>query len=374
MVDSNSTIPSPPQKAQSNSTATPGEVSVPPPPPPPPPVAAVPPPPPPPGAAAGTSVTALPLPASVVTAAAVEASVSDVESASLSDKKKIRDMHGYVVDVVRRTHDTSTLYIFLGEDQLDYHAGQFVSVDPHQFEDLKRWVDYYEYVKGKKEVVRAYSMSSIPSEKCISITVKAEPFHAGHDKYPPLLSPFLVSGDLKGKAITVRGYSGHYVIPDDVADKTDQVLHLVAGSGVVPNYALIKDEMKRQDGARAKVKHTFVFTNKTMADVILHDQIRKLADLHPDRLDVHFLITREDPTNFGPRYRKGRPTTEWIRTLVHDPSSVLVYACGAAITKWDRQRAKESGVAPTPRFMESVNDILADLGVDKGRLKKEVFG
>ena len=290
------------------------------------------------------------------------------------EKKKIRDMHGYVVDVVRRTHDTSTIYIFVGEDQLDYRAGQFISVDPHQFDELKRWVDFYEHEKGKREVVRAYSMSSIPSEKTISITVKAEPFFAGHDKYPPLLSPFLASDAMKGKQITVRGYSGHYVIPDDVADKTDQVLHLVAGSGVVPNYALIKDEMLREDGARGRVKHTFVFTNKTMADVILHDQIRELADRYPDRLDVHFLVTREDPTHLGPRYRKGRPTTDFIRSLVHDPSSVLVYACGAAITKWDRQRAKESGTPPTPRFMESVHDILGELGVDKARLKKEVFG
>lgn len=353
LVDTSSTIPGPPSQAEAKPTTEAADSRAPvPPPPPPPSMAAAPSPPPAPPIAAGAAA----------------------EPASTHDKKKIRDMHGYVVDVVRRTHDTSTLYIFLGEDQLDYQAGQFVSVDPHQFDELKRWVDYYEHIKGRREVVRAYSMSSIPSEKCISITVKAEPFHAGHDMYPPLLSPFLASGDLKGKPITVRGYSGHYVIPEDVADKTDQVLHLVAGSGVVPNYALLKDEMKRLEGARARVKHTFVFTNKTIDDIILHDQIRKLADLYPGRLDVHFLITREDPTHLGPRYRKGRPTTEFIRSLVTDPSSVLVYACGAAITKWDRQRAKESGVPATPRFMESVHEILADLGVDKSRLKKEVFG
>lgn len=328
-------------------------------------MAAIPPPPPP-----GT-----PPPAAATGSAQVAAvPAAPAESSAASNKKKIRDMQGYVVDVVRRTHDTSTLYIFLGEDQLDYRAGQFVSVDPHQFDELKRWVDYYEHEKGKREVVRAYSMSSIPSEKTISITVKAEPFHAGHDKYPPLLSPFLASNAMKGKEIIVRGYSGHYVIPDDVADKTDQVLHLVAGSGVVPNYALIKDEMLREDGARARVKHTFVFTNKTMADVILHDQIRDLADKHPERLDVHFLITREEPSHLGPRYRQGRPSTDFIRSLVHDPSSVLVYACGAAVTKWDKQRAKEAGTTPTPRFMESVHDILEELGVDKSRLKKEVFG
>lgn len=363
MTDSNSTISNarPEPKTPSAPAAAKSSLPAPPPPPPPPAMAAVPPPPPPPPGTPPPPPTA-------------QSSTVHATPAAAAPNKKIRDMHGYVVNVVRRTHDTSTLYIFLGEDQLDYRAGQFISIDPRQFDELKRWVDYYEHEKGKREVVRAYSMSSIPSEKTISITVKAEPFYAGHDKYPPLLSPFLASEAMKGKEITVRGYSGHYVIPDDVADKTDQVLHLVAGSGVVPNYALIKDEMLHVDGPRAGVKHTFVFTNKTMADVILHDQIRDLADKYPDRLDVHFLITREDPSHLGPRYKKGRPTTDFIRSLVHDPSSVLVYACGAAITKWDKQRANEAGTTPTPRFMESVHDILAELGVDKTRLKKEVFG
>lgn len=286
--------------------------------------------------------------------------------------RSIRKMQGVVLDVVRRTPDTSTLYIFVGETEGHYKAGQFITIDPHQFPELSRWVEYLELMKGKREGIRAYSMSSTPDEKCVSITVKGEGYTAGHDKYPPLLSPFLASGALKGREIVISGYSGHYVLPDDVTEKTDQVLHFVAGSGVVPNYAIIKDEMRRPE--RAKVKHTMVFVNKTMSDIIFHEQLRALADRYPDRFDMHFLVTREDPSHLGPRYRKGRPTFDFVRGLVRDPSSLLVYACGAAVTKWDKERAKAEGKEPTPRFMESVNDIVAQLGVDKARYKKEVFG
>lgn len=334
-----------------------------PPPPPPPADAGVMPPPPPPG---GFALPAIPAPAPGAPPLPTAAPV-----AAAAPVRTIRKMQGVVLDVVPRTPDTATVYIFLGEHG-GYKAGQFISVDPHQFPELSRVVQWMEHAKGKKEPIRAYSMSSIPSEPCVSITVKAEGYNPEHDAYPPLLSPLLQSGSLKGREIEVTGFSGGYVLPGDLTEKSDQVLHLVAGSGVVPNYAIVKDELTRPD--RAKVKHTFVSCNKTRDDIIFHEQLLALADTYPDRLDLHFLVTREDVDGLGPRYRKGRPTFDFIRSLVHDPSSLYVYACGAAVTKWDKERAKAEGKEPTPRFMESVNDIVKELGVERSRYKKEVFG
>ena len=59
---------------------------------------------------------------------------------------------------------------------------------------------------------------------------------------------------------------------------------------------------------------------------------------------------------------------------VQDPSTVLIYACGPAITKYEKAKAKETGIEPRPRFIEAVHDIVHDLGVDKKRFKKEEFG
>jgi 3-ketosteroid 9alpha-monooxygenase subunit B len=287
--------------------------------------------------------------------------------------RTIRKMECVVVDVVRRTHDSASLYFFLGGDAASsYRAGQFVSIDPHQFPELKRWVDFLEASKGKKEPIRAYSMQSIPGEKCVSICVKAEGFDAKHDKYPPLLSPFLVSGALKGREIVISGFSGGYVLEDDHAEKTDQVLHLVAGSGIVPNYALVKDELKKPQNAR--VKHTMIYANKTYGDIMLRDQLEALRKAFPDRFELIHCISREDPTQYGPHFVKGRITTDVVRKHLRDASSVRAFACGAAITKYQRQAAKEKGVEPTRRFMETVEDIIHELAIPKAHFKKEEFG
>lgn len=285
--------------------------------------------------------------------------------------RTIRKMDAVVVDCVRRTHDATSIYFFVG-DTGPYRAGQFISIDPHQFPELARWTAYLEHLKGKKEPIRSYSMQSAPGEKCVSICVKAEEYDPKVHKYPPLLSPFLASGALKGRECVISGFTGAYYIPDDIESKTDQVVHLVAGSGVVPNYGIIKDELK--NNKNTKVKHVFIDVNKTVGDIILHEQIQALARAYPDRLEVHHLITREDPTHLGPNYHKGRPTTDFVRKLVKDPSSVRVYACGAAITKHQKEAAKEKGVEPTPRFMESVEAILHEMGVPNAHFKKEEFG
>ena len=101
-----------------------------------------------------------------------------------------------------------------------------------------------EKLKGKREVVRAYSLASAPHEPYLTITVKAEEYWDEEDPYPPLLSPLLGSSLLQDREVVVQGYSGHYVLADDIEEHTGQVLHMVAGSGVVPNWALLKDDLE----------------------------------------------------------------------------------------------------------------------------------
>lgn len=326
--------------------------------PPPPPPSALPPldslPPPPPAAAIAASAPAQPA------------------AAPVAGPRPIRMMDAVCVDVVRRTHDSATLYFFVGEHG-GYKAGQFVAIDPKQFPELDRWCEFLKKLKGKPEGVRSYSMSSIPSEKCVSITVKAEPYNPEKNDYPPLFSPFLASGALKGRELKIKGFSGPYWLPEDHAQKTTQVLHLVAGSGVVPNYAIVKDELRKPENAN--VKHTFIDVNKTANDIIFREQLDALQKAHPDRFELIHMITREDdPSVHGPNFFKGRPSTEFVSRYVQDPSTVLIYSCGPAITKYEKAKAKETGIEPTPRFIESVHDIVHDLGVDKKRFKKEEFG
>jgi ferredoxin-NADP reductase len=285
--------------------------------------------------------------------------------------RTIRKYEAVIVDVVRRTHDASSVYFFIG-DTPAYKAGQFLSIDPHQFPELKRWIDYMELVKGKKEPIRSYSLQSAPGEKCMAICTKAEAYDPKVNKYPPVLSPLMASGSLKGREVVISGFTGAYYVDDNIEQVTDTIVHWVAGSGVVPNYGILKDELRNNKNPR--VKHVMFDVNKSVGDIILHEQLRALARAYPDRFTLVNLVTREDPSYLGPNYFKGRPTAEMVRRYVPNPQNARYYACGAAISKHQRAEAKEKGVEPTPRFMETVEGIMHELGVPKQHFKKEEFG
>lgn len=285
-------------------------------------------------------------------------------------KPKIQKHLAEVVRVDQETHDTVTLYLGKADDDSpwEYEAGQFCTVRPHEFPALGQLVAYFEQVKGKREPARAYSLATAPHEPHVGITIKEEHFYPDESKFPPLLSPFLVYSCPVGTRMTIQGFGGPYTFPDDLEEQTDHVVHLVSGSGSVPNFGLLKHALHHD----LDVRHTFVYGNKTWDDVIYREQLAALAAEHPDKLDLHHCITREeDPTVHGPTVRKGRVTRELIEELVPDHATAQFYVCGAGITKWDRLAAKETGTEPTPKFLESVLGFLDELGVDGDRIHKE---
>src|ERR1041384_7995848 len=89
-------------------------------------------------------------------------------------RRRIKELEVMVADVIVETPDTATLVLFTGNDRLEYAAGHFLTIDPHQFEALERFIAFLEDLKGKKEPPRAYSMSSAPHERYLAITVKEE--------------------------------------------------------------------------------------------------------------------------------------------------------------------------------------------------------
>lgn len=286
-------------------------------------------------------------------------------------RRRIRDFEAMVSDVVVETPDTVTLVLFTGNERLEYQAGQFVTIDPRQFEALERWVAYYEDVKGKREAPRAYSLASAPHEPQLAITVKEERYESGSTRYPPLLSPLLVRGLARGARLELTGFTGPYVLPPRVEEKTDHLVHLVAGSGSVPNWSILKHALREHP----RIRHTFVYSNKTWDDVIYREALRRLAAEHPDRLRVVHALTREvDPERHGPDVRRGRIGPDLLRELIPDPKAALVYACGPANGPFERAAARERGEAPAPRFLEAALAALEEVGVPKDRVKRESYG
>lgn len=276
-----------------------------------------------------------------------------------------------VADVIIEAPDTTTLVLFTGNDRLEYLAGHFLTIDPHQFESLERFTSFLEDLKGKREPPRAYSMSSSPHERYLAITVKEERYVSGSTRFPPLLSPLLVKRTLRGMRLVVTGFTGPYTLGPDVNSQTDHIVHVCAGSGSVPNFSMLKFALANHPA----VRHTFVYSNKTWGDVIFRDELARLAAEHPDRLTLLHTLTREqDPGVFGPAVRKGRINLALLQEAIASPTECLVYVCGPGISKWDLAAAKEAGTAPQPRFLEAVLADLKTLGVPDKRIKREFYG
>jgi 3-ketosteroid 9alpha-monooxygenase subunit B len=291
--------------------------------------------------------------------------------AAAPPRKKIKKLEVMVADVVHETAEATTLLLFTGNDRLDYEAGHFLTIDPHQFPAIERFTAYFEDVKGRREPQRAYSLSSAPHEDYLAITVKEESYASGVTFYPPLLSPLLVFRTPRGTRMTVTGFSGPYVLPHDIETRTDHLVHVCAGSGSVPNYSILKSALARG----LALRHTFVYGNKRFEDIIFRRQLEQLAAAHPGRLRVVHALSREsDAERHGADYRSGRVTESLLRELIPDPTAAVVFACGPGIGTWDRRQAKEAGIEPAPRFLESAVAALDAIGVPADRVHQESYG
>ena len=284
-------------------------------------------------------------------------------------KRKIRELEVEVVEARRDTPDTTTLFMFAGNEPLEYDAGHFCTIDPHQFGELEHFIAYLEDQKGSKEKPRAYSLASAPHERYLAITIKEERYESGETPYPPLLSPLLTYHVNEGRKMVISGFTGAYTFPEEVRDRTDHILHVCAGSGIVPNLGLIKHSLYRGDGLR----HTLLYSNKTRGDIIYFDEFEELRDANPDKLDVIHCITREDPSGIRGA-RSGRISKEMLEEVAPDPSKVLAYSCGPGITPHERKAARAKGDEPEPRFVENMVALLQDHGLDKKQIKQESWG
>jgi len=290
--------------------------------------------------------------------------------AAKAPRQKIREMELVISEVIWETADTVTLNLFASGERMDYQAGQFITIRPQQFPALESLCSYFEDMKGKKEPGRAYSLTSAPHEKQLAITVKAETYVKGQTKYPPLLSPFLTYSTSPGMTFKATGIGGPYVLPPDVEDRTDHIVHVCAGSGIVPNYALLKFCLE----TGMNLRHTLIYGNKTWDDMIFRHQLQGLADRFPEKLQIVHSISRERRSQAGLDIRHGRVGEELLREFIPDPTAVEVYTCGPGLSNFDKQAARERGEEAQPRFLETVLAALKTIGVPPDREHHESYG
>ena len=285
--------------------------------------------------------------------------------------KKIKGLEVMVAETIHEANDTVTLVLFTGNDHLTYEPGHFLTIEPQQFSALKRWVSYLEDIKGRKERPRAYSLSSSPDEKYLAITVKEERYISGVTPYPPLLSPILAKRTESGTRMVITGFTGPYTLTEKIRAESDEIVHICAGSGIVPTYSIIKHDLRVNN----KMKHTLVYSNKRLEDVIFLRQLGELQKDFPDRLGVIHTLTREtDESLFNTNVLKGRVTADLLKQFILAPERTMVFTCGPDHSVWQKKAAAEKRETLKPSFLGSVLSYLQELGIPKNRIKKESYG
>jgi ferredoxin-NADP reductase len=286
-------------------------------------------------------------------------------------RKKNKEMEVMIADVIKETHDTATIILFTGNDKLSYEPGHFLTISPHQFTALEQWIEYLEHMKGRTEPPRAYSLSSSPDEKHLAITIKEERYIKGLTPFPPLLSPILARRISAGQKMVITGFTGPFTFDEKVRRDSEEIIHICAGSGIVPTYSIIKYDLKYF----SKHKHTLIYSNKNFEDIIFYNQLKKLEEQFPKRLKVIHTLTREsnEPV-FDEKIKRGRISKEIISDNINDTDSTAVFICGPDHTIPQKKTAKEKGEELKPSFMSSVLSYLEEIGIPKNKIKKESYG
>jgi len=169
-------------------------------------------------------------------------------------------MKRYVARVEKKEYvgdDIITIYFSLPtQSDFSYEAGQYVTI---LFEG------------SSTPAGKAYSLSSAPHEKLLSITVKRMGDFSGR-LYK------MKAGDTFEMSESYGHFNPHSVKP---------IVALSAGVGIAPVWSVLKDELRRDE---ARVAHLF-YSNKSYEAIAHHVQINHHDERHPGFVPHHH-ITR----------------------------------------------------------------------------------
>jgi ferredoxin-NADP reductase len=189
------------------------------------------------------------------------------------------------------------------------------------------------------QAARSYSLAAPPDGDRIEITVQRVPDGE--------VSSYLADEVKNGDTVEVRGPVGGWFVwkPGDSAP----VVLVAGGSGVVPLMAMIRS----RDGVNS-TPFRLIYSVRTPDDRIYDHELHRRAT-HHSGLEITFLYTRRAPA--GETRSAGRVTAEDLISDGWPPDlEPTCYVCG-----------------PTP-FVETVADLLIDLGHNPTRIRTERFG
>ncbi|MGJ8743912.1 2Fe-2S iron-sulfur cluster-binding protein [Polaribacter sp.] len=233
-----------------------------------------------------------------------------------------------IQEVIRETADAVSLVFKIPgnlKEKFAFHSGQYLT--------LKKTIN-------GKEVRRAYSICSSPTDNYIKVTIKAVENGT--------FSTYATSELKSGNFIEISEPEGTFILKSK-AHKN--YIAFAAGSGITPILSMIKDVLANEKTST----FTLIYGNKTVADTIFKEELDALKEANPERFNLHYICSREqlEGSLFG-RIDKAH-TNFYINNSYKTTSFDAAFLCGP-----------ES-------MINEVSETLAERGFKKEHIHFELF-
>lgn len=229
-----------------------------------------------------------------------------------------------MVSVTDETPDTKTFSFDIKGKGLSFIPGQYYALSAE--------------VPGKGIVTRFYSVASSPTNaERLEFQIKLFPDGA--------LTPFMFNQLKAGSEMLAKGPFGKFTYAPEMGKK---LAFIGAGSGLAPLHCIAQYNLHKKLDTRL----TLIYSNKTEADIIARQTLDGWAREHKN-FRLFYTITRENPPGWKGFTR--RIDAEMIKSLIPDYLEHLFYICGA------------------PEFVKHMKETLLGLGVEKEKVKVEVY-
>lgn len=236
-----------------------------------------------------------------------------------------------VSDIIKTTDDCSVISLEVPESlrsAFQYKQGQYLTFEQE--------------INGEK-VRRSYSLCSSPCDNEWKVGVKK----VEDGRFSSYANELLKIGD----TLNVMPPDGRFFVEIE-PDKERQYVAFAAGSGITPIISIIKTHLLSEPKSSFKL----FYINKTVASIILKEELESLKNTFMDRLEIFYFLTKQRRTI---DFLNGRLDTGKLEVIFDNICSLdktdHFFSCG-----------------PEPMIM-MISEYLKDKGVDKKKIHFELF-
>ncbi|MCX2838847.1 ferredoxin--NADP reductase [Salinimicrobium sp. MT39] len=209
-----------------------------------------------------------------------------------------------IKNIIRETAEAVSLEFEIPQElktEFSFKAGQYVT--------LKTTIE-------GKEVRRAYSLCTPPTDDTFKVTVK----EVKSGTFSVLANNKLKAGDV----LEVHPPEGKFIFEPVQDGHPHTYAAFAAGSGITPVLSILKTVLQQEKHSR----FVLVYGNRTPDETIFFKELLQLQAAHPDRLFIEFVYSRcnEENCHYG---RIDEGTVNYVlKNRFNDTNFTRFYLCG----------------------------------------------